>query len=30
MTTAKDDIKRIDAVLYSWGKWVKAGGSLKF
>jgi len=30
MTTAKDDIKRIDAVLYSWGKWVKSGGSLKF
>ena len=30
MTTAKDDIKRIDSVLYSWGKWVKSGGSLKF
>ena len=30
MTTAKDDIKRIDAVLYSWAKWVKSGGSLKF
>ena len=30
MTTAKNDIKRIDAVLYSWGKWVKSGGSLKF
>ena len=30
MTTAKDDIKRIDAILYSWSKWVKAGGSLKF
>ena len=30
MTTAKNDIKRIDAVLYSWGKWVKSGGSVKF
>ena len=30
MTTAKDDIKRIDAILYSCSKWVKAGGSLKF